>query len=348
MFARWFLFLLHVSEYLRDEYSNYRYHHEQDDLASSWEEYSREPEYCSQWIHDDAYLSLCESELHEAEVEVCRLVSLHRILPWHDACGDDIDKVYHIDTEDWECCCDLTSSDYCECRDEECEHDSSWVTHNHFSRYVRPRQEVRNRDDDGEEREKESAILLACECLIGEDELDREESEYDKRYQSKSTRKSWNSIREVHRVKNEYIPEYRYKNRDIPYLISEEDCVIVIQVDNITKKSWHIRNLDARESDEEPNSNLHHESDNRRDSHGTLPDSIHIVDEAHERYTDTYDEDDEESLLEERRKIPEEKYKWCEQEEHHEDRYTCSIWCRSTSLLGLIEVWSVEESEPSE
>ncbi len=164
------------------------------------------------------------------------MVSSHRILPGHNTCRDHIDEVDHIDAEDGEGGCDFSPADDRECRDEECEHDRPRVTHDHASRYICSCEEVGDRDDDREEREEESTIFLACECLIGEYELDREDTKYDKRYQCKSTRESRNSVRKIHRVKNKYIPKYRHQNRDIPYLIPEEDRVVVIQVDDISEQ----------------------------------------------------------------------------------------------------------------
>ena len=54
---------------------------------------------------------------------MCRLVSLHGILPSEEARGDHIDEVYHIDPEDREGSCDLASADDSESREEEGEHD---------------------------------------------------------------------------------------------------------------------------------------------------------------------------------------------------------------------------------
>jgi hypothetical protein len=67
----------------------------------------------------------------------------------------------------------------------------------------------------------------------------------------------------------------------------------------------------------------------------------HIIDEAHERYTNSDDKYDEESLLEERGEVPEQEYEWREYQKHHKDGDTSSVWCRSTSLLRLVEVGPV-------
>lgn len=308
MFACLFLLLLHMCEYLRDEYCNNRYHHEEDDLASSWEDYGGESEYCSQCIDDDTYLSLCESEFHEAEVEMRGLVSLHRVLSWHEACCDDIDEVYHIDAEDWECRCYLTSSHDGECCDEECKHDSSRVTHDNLARDICSCEEVGNRYDDCEEREEESAILLACKCLIGEDELDCEESEYDKRYQRKTTSKTGNSVREIDRVKNQNIPKYRHNERDIVDAVVSNNRRKCREINYTTEESWHICNLDTGQTYHSSYTYLHHESHYRRNPDWTLSYRVHIIDEAHEWYPDSDDEHDEESLLKQWRKVSKEEY----------------------------------------
>lgn len=217
-----------------------------------------------------------------------------------------------------------------------------------MSGYIGSREKIRDRYDDREDREEESAVFLACECLISEDELDREESEYHEGYECESTRETRNSIREIHRVKNQHIPKYRHCKRDVVYPVISHNSRKCREIYNTTKKSRYITDLDARNTDNCSYSYLHEESQYRRNSYRTLPNSIHIIDEAHERYGDTDDEDDEESLLEEWRELSEDEYEWCEYEEHHEDRYTSSIGCRCASLLGLVEVRSVEESESSE
>ena len=197
-----FLLLFYLGEYLCQEYSNDSYTDKEYYLPDTWEEYSRYAEYDSECIDDSAYLWLGESEFHESEVEVWWLISLHRILAGEYTGGDDIDEVYHIDSEYWECCGYLAPTDDGESCQEECEHDSSRIPHDDSSRYICPSEEVCNRYDDSQESEQEATILLTCESGISEDELDSEESEYHERYQYESTSKTRNSIREIHRVKN--------------------------------------------------------------------------------------------------------------------------------------------------
>lgn len=70
-----------------------------------------------------------ESKLQKTEVEMVRLISLHRIFPLQDAKTDDIDEVDEIDTHDRHCCRDFPPCDDRECRDEECKYDRPGVSH---------------------------------------------------------------------------------------------------------------------------------------------------------------------------------------------------------------------------
>ena len=160
-----------------------------------------------------------ESKFEKTEVEVMRLVSLHRVSPLHDAQSDDIDEVDEVDPEDRHSGRDLATCDDSECRDEKREYDRPRVTHDAESSDVESRDEECDRYEDREKDEDELAIFLTCFGRIRHIELQCETSEYEKCDEGKSSRQSWYTIRKIHTIEHEYIPCDRDEEWDIV------DCV---------------------------------------------------------------------------------------------------------------------------
>lgn len=93
--------------------------HKEDDFPHRIEKYSRYSEGESKEIYYIANFRVRESEFEETEMQVMRLISLHRIFSFQDAKTYDIDEIDEIDTDHRHSRRDLSSCDDSECRDEE-------------------------------------------------------------------------------------------------------------------------------------------------------------------------------------------------------------------------------------
>ncbi len=258
---------------------------------------------------------------------------------------NEIDEVY---PEDRHRCGDLSSRDDSECRDEESEHDRPRVTHDALTRHIQSRECECRRDDDSEDDDEKSAIFLARERGICEDEFQCESTQYDKWYQRKSTGESWYTIREIHSIKDEHIPKNRHTEwYPVDGKVSStymEHAIPLIERDNPTEDITHVWDFYTRESDDRTHSYLHHETKEWGYADRWLPDSIHIVDKAHERDTSTDDEHDEESLLEDGWKSEKSQYNRDKYREHEKETHTDTIWRWRSSFLGFIFFWMIQVS----
>ncbi len=274
------------------------------------------------------------------------LVSSHRILPIENTSRDHIHEVDQIDPENTHSSCDLATTDDSERRNQESEHDRPWVAHDHSSRYISSCQIPCDRDDDSEDSEEESAILLAGDRRIREIEFHGESGEYDECDESKSARQTWDSVGEVHSIEHNDIPEdrdeYWYPIDRHSEFADRDDREELIEWEYSPEYIAHIWDLDTRYSDDSSDSDLHQESYDGWYFDATLADCIEIVYERYYRDDDSDDEDDHESLLEETWESCKIKHKWREYEQCDDDRYSCSIWCRGSSHLTLVEIRAIE------
>lgn len=123
------LFSLYFFENLCEKYGYSSDNHEEYYFANSREKYSSNTEYTGEKIHNKSYLRLRESELHESIMEMMCLISLHRVLSLEYTSRDHIDKIDEIESEYRHSGCDFPTCDDREGRYEECEHDSTRITH---------------------------------------------------------------------------------------------------------------------------------------------------------------------------------------------------------------------------
>lgn len=345
------LFLLHYWQYLRQEYRYKCDKSDEDNLATRIEEYRRHSEKCSECVDDSTNLALRESELEETKMEMEGLVALHWIGSLHDASHYHIDEVDEVDTENWDGGSNLTSRYYRQCSNQEGKHDGPRVTHNEASRNICLGEEIGYGDDDSEDHEEEAAIFLAGFSRVSEVELECESTEDDEGDEWESTCESRNSVREIHRIEHDYIPKYRNQEREVVESdVPVEDIEAheeIIEFRHATKDMTDIGNLDARESDDGSDANLHRKTYNRGYTERKLSNSIHIIEETHERDANPNHEHNRESLEKEGREVPVEKYNRAYQEKHQENNHSSTIRDRLPSSFWLIEVWSVEEIPPS-
>ena len=347
-----FLFFLHECENLGEKYRHDAYDKEEYELARGREKDSRNPEYCGERKYDCTNLILAESEFHKSEMKMRWLFSLHRVLSCEYARCYNIDKIYEVYPKYTHRCCYLSASDDGECRYQKGEHNSTRVTHDNLPFYICVCQKKCSRNQNRENRQKKSTIFFACYGCIDHIELECESCENDKWYQRKTTRKTRNSIRKIHRIKYENIPENSHKNREKIYLytISKSiklECQIIYGENTTWYKMRYIRDFYTGESDNRPHTYLHQKSRYRWNTYTTFSDSIEIIDKRYQRDTNPDNQHDSESSFEKGSKTSKYIDEWCENEQRQKNRYTCSIWCGSSSFFCFVEVWSIEKSETS-
>ena len=93
------LFFAYLREYLSQKETHERDDHKEDDLVDSIEKYGCNPERESQEVYYIANIRMRKTKLEKTEMEVMRLISLHRIFPFHDADTDDVDEVDEVYAE---------------------------------------------------------------------------------------------------------------------------------------------------------------------------------------------------------------------------------------------------------
>lgn len=165
---------------------------------------------------------------------------------------------------------------------------------------------------------------------VSEVELEREPTKDEEGDERESTCESRNSIREIHCIEHHDIPEYRDDERevvegDIPIKdieVHEE----IIETSDTTENMADIGNLDTRETDDGSNPNLHDEPYHWGYTEWELPDSVHVIEKAHERDPNTDNYHDGEPFLEERREVSVEEYERTHHEEYEEDDYSGAVW----------------------
>ena len=90
------LLLPYFREYLRQKETYERDYDEEDDLPDRIEKYRCDSERESQEVYYIANIRMRKTKFEKTEVEVMRLISLHRIFPFHDADTDDVDEVDEV------------------------------------------------------------------------------------------------------------------------------------------------------------------------------------------------------------------------------------------------------------
>lgn len=346
------LLLPHDRQYLRQKDRHDRDEYEEDNLACSREKYRRKAKYRREWEYDRPYLSCTESEIHQAKVEVCGLVSLEGILSLEYPARHHIDEIDEIDTKDCYCGGDLASCDDREGREKKCEHDRPRVTHDDTTRDICSCEPKCGRDDDREKREEKGRVFLSCDRSISEIEFQCESTHDDEWYECESSCESRDSIRKIHTIEHQDIPEYRHDEWDIVDTIElsgkHEVKVICSQIDDTTEYIAHIWDLDTRESDEDTDSYLHDEAKYWWHSERTPPDSVHIIDEWYGPDDKRDDEYDMQTMLEDGGELEYSIEYWDKYQECEDHRDSGTIWNWVTSCLWLIKMRSIQESISSE
>lgn len=130
------LFFFHFFENLCEKYRHSRNNHEKDNFSNTREKYCSNTKYTGEKINNKSDLGLSESKLHKSEMKMVNLISFHWILSLEDTCRDNVDKIYEVDSQYRYCSCNLSSRNYSECCNQECEHNCSRVSHNQLTRYI--------------------------------------------------------------------------------------------------------------------------------------------------------------------------------------------------------------------
>ncbi len=334
-------------KYFREKKGHKSHHHEEDNLPSAIEKYRSDTKKSCEKVDDISNTRLWKSELKESIVEVMGLISLHRVLSCENTRTDHIDEVNEIDAEDRHRSCDFSSSDDREGRDKKCQDDRPRVAHNPRAFDIHAGHEVGNRYKDREEDEDELAVFSWCDRSIGRIELDGEESDDEETNEGKSTREPRNPIGKIDTIEHEDVPKCCHQDGDIvdrDRLMKEGKVEkIIIQKGDPSEDIRHIADLDTRNPYDNPDEYLHREPCHRRDWDPTLPDRIHIIEEAHQRDDASEDQDDMESMLECRRDIECVGESDRHEEERHHDGDPDAIGDRLSPSLSLVEVRTIQD-----
>ncbi len=341
------LFFPHNWKNLREKDCHDRYKYQEYDLASCWEEYRWNTKYRGEGKYDRPYLSLCESEFHESEVEMGRLISFERVFPSHDTTRDDIDEIDEVDTEDRYCRGDLASSDDRECCEEEGEHDRSRVTHDQFSRNICASQEECCWNNDREECEEEFRILSRSDRCVWDIELQCQSTEDDERDECESSSETRDPIRKIHTIEHKDIPENRDEEGNIidrdPEICYHEFEMVIREIQNSSENIAHIGDLDTRESDNRSDDDLHAESEDRMNMESWFPDRLHIVEEWDNCDESCKCEYDMESMLEDLSEVENTIENRNECSECQDERDPSAIGNGFSPCFWLVQVGSIKK-----
>lgn len=280
------------------------------------------------------------------------LISFHWILSFEYSSSDNIYKIYEVESKDWYGSSNLSSSNDSKCCNKKSKHNSSRISHNHFSGNIRSSKKIGNRNNNSEYTEKESTIFLTCYRRVSQIEFECETTKNNETNKSKTTSKTRNSIRKIYSIKNHNVPYNGYNNwypidtyGEILYLKTPEPF---IKRNNSSENMAHIGDFYARKTDNCPDPNLHYKSCNGWYFYITFSDSIKIIDEWDYRYNYSNSEDDDKSFFEEWRKISKKKNQRTHQKKCNENGYACSVWGWVSSFFALIEMRTIKKSSLSE
>ncbi len=199
-FCKYFL-PFHDRKYFGEKESYKSHHYKEDNLATGIKKYRGDSEKSCEKVDNISNAWLWKSELEEPIVQVMGLISFHRILSCEDPRTDYIDEVDEVDAENRHRGRYLPSGDNREGRDEECQDNRPWVTHNPRTPYIHTGYEVGNRDEYREKYEDKLAIFSRGDRRIGCVEFDREKSDDEKTDQGKSSCQAWYAVRKINTIK---------------------------------------------------------------------------------------------------------------------------------------------------
>lgn len=353
-------------ENLRDKHDDEDENKEENPLSDLVEKYGCHTEEEGQRIDEVADEALGHAHIEEAIVEVVDAIpgeGTFFIVEPHEY---DIEGVDEVHSEDGCHRRDLSSGDDSKSRNHErYEHGSRFSEEDVRSDIVEPAPK-QGRDENRETEEYEDGIGLRRGGSIDEIELDCEH-EHNKQGDKREPRsEARNPVRPIDGVENKDVPYYREQKGYQVDLNTSEDDVVLIKVENSSKYIGNVTDLDARDPDDGPYSDLHRKPklrwDDKRCISTHLPelfrgffditlalpvelvDSVEIIHEAHERYDPPKHEDDKKPLRiyfgEKRR------------EKERKDEEICIEDASDSKRNGFpfmsIGCWVIEESESLE
>ena len=236
-----------------------------------------------------------KSEIHEPKVQMVDHVAFERIFLVIESHEDDIEGIDDVDTEDR---CD--GGDFSPRYDGECgdhegkKHASAIARKKVSSGMVKAPEDDDRRKEYREDEEYELRIFLRREGRIDEIEFRREHSDDEEGDAAEPRCHSWYRVAPVQGIHDEDVPDDRKekwddKHGDARYLETE-----LIEVENTAEDITDVANLDARDTDECSDTDLHDESEKRRDPKWTLPEDMKSIQETYQDdESSTHENDDE-------------------------------------------------------
>lgn len=161
------LFAFYERKYLCQKYSDKSYDQKEEYFSFCIEKYGCNTKKCSEEIDGVSNFFLRKTDLHQTKVQMCGLVSLEGIFSMKDTHSHNIDKIDEVYSENCYCCCDLTTGDDGQGRDEKCEHNSTRIPHDHLPCDIRTCKPKSCRDNHCKYHKEKSAILdrsNTCVC----------------------------------------------------------------------------------------------------------------------------------------------------------------------------------------
>ncbi len=190
------------------------------------------------------------------------LISLHWIDSFAKSSKDNIDEINQIKSKHTRSCRDFSTRYDSKCRNKKCKHNRPRIPHHDISPTISNRQEKRRWQNNRQNQQNKSTIFLCSNTRICQVQFDREHPENQKSNRRNTTRHTWNSVRKIDGIEDERIPknrdEYRQNiHRHLPITKKRKSPKNLVQLEDTSKNMAHIRNLDTRQTDKSPYTNLH-------------------------------------------------------------------------------------------
>lgn len=124
---------------------------------------------------------------------------------------------------------------------------------------IEPTNEHR-RDKNSETKEYKHGIRLRWGRRVDQIEFDSENRHDEKSDKGETRSKSWNSIWPIDGIEYDHIPDNGEDKGNEVYLERSKDDIILVEIENSPEYIGNISDFDTRDTNNGPNSNLHHES----------------------------------------------------------------------------------------
>lgn len=232
---------------------------------------------------------------------------------------DDIEGIDQIDPENGRDGRDLPTGDDGECRYHEGDEHRPGLPEEHVGLYIIEPTDEYGGDENRETEQYEDGIGLRKGRWVDQVEFDGQYRHHEEGDEGESRSESRDSIRPVDGIEDQNIPDDGEDERDQVDLEGSEDDIVLVQIEDSSEYIGDISYFDARDSDNRPHTDLHHEPDFGWHEERCIPphlsellggflhiafafaiefmDRVEIVYEAYDGYDCAKHEDDEKPVL---------------------------------------------------